>query len=322
MFESNHQNIDLAPAIRALQIGEHQRALKWAEHAVDVFWKNGDIRVGHALAIYNFANRAGGAKASPFEDMSDLPADAVGKLADESLELAQELNGNWCVDSLVDVWQFVEQEFGVGSELANQLSVAIKEKSYDFEAMSDVDPLWDDDRIALRQQEILRLEVKKQMELACEETLLLARDLSAAGRQREAIDCYRTAIDGASQLEDPSAKIDAFLQCGAYLDRLGRSDQAESLLRRAAGLAKQSRQREMYAEVMSALGICLFHLGKVDSAKKALYQSLKLLGLESEKAQPVLRHLDCINRDVACDCEPLEVDSMNRYLDDSGIEVA
>ena len=289
---------------------------------MDVYWKNGDARVGTALAIYSFASRAGGSTVSVFNELDDLPVDCVNKLGVESLELSQELNGNWCVDSLSDVWRFVEQNFGAENELANQLSVAIKEKSYDFESRSDDVSAWDEDRIALRQQEIIRLEVKKQMELACEETLLLARDLSRAGRHKESLECYRTAIDGASQLQDPSAKIDAFHQCGVFFDGLGRSDQAESLLRQAAGLAKQSRQRERYADVMNSLGVCLFHCGKHDSAKKALYQSLKLLGLENEKAQPVLQHLDCINRDVDCDCERLSDGAMALAVEDGGVEVA
>jgi len=321
VFEKSHQSIDLSPAVRALEICEHERARSFSEYAVGEYWKQGDVRVAKALAIYSLASRACGAKSSVLEELDDLPGVCVEELAKETLDLAQEFNGNWCVESLGDVWQLVGQRFGEEGHLASQLQVAIKEKSYDFCQSAQGDIGLDANRIALRQQEILRLEVKKQMEQACEETIALARDLIAGGHYKEAVECYRTAIEGASQLKDPAARIAALHECGAFFDSMGQFEQSETLLRIAAGVAKSSRQRETYAEVLASLGACLFHSGKVESAKKALYQSLKQLGLDHEKSEPVLKHLDSINRGVACDCELPGVGPAANIIDGSTIEV-
>ncbi len=321
MFEKIHQSIDLSPAIRALEIGEYERALSWSEQAVDQYWKQGDPRAGDAFAVYSLASRAGGRRESVFRELGDLPDQCVYRLTKATLELAREFSSNWCVEALSDLWLLLGQRYGEDSKLACQVKAAIKEKSFDFDPAASVDPQLDANRIALRQQEILRLEVKKQMEQACEETIALARDLAAGGHYKEAVECYRSAIEGSSQLKDPTSRIAALRECGIFFDRIGQFEQSESLLRIAASVAKKARKREAYAEILASLGSCLFHMGNIESAKKALYQSLKQLGLAHEKSAPVLKHLDSINRGVTCDCERLHGGPVANIVDGTVIEV-
>jgi tetratricopeptide (TPR) repeat protein len=227
-----------------------------------------------------------------------LPKSLSDSLVFEAARLHQKSHSDASSSMLSDVKGFLSNWIGEEHGYLHQLD----EGSGSDEKVEEL----------IAQIEGLKADGNKQ--LAVEVALELANEYTQRKMNRKACRLYKQVLRKSKRYELTELRIDGLLDFGKFFSQLGMVENAERVLRLAAGVAKRAGNRERYSHVLAALGVVLTHAGQ-QSAEKYLQKASSMLSPWDVAAEIVNHHLEAIRAGNSCDCPVTTVDSDSSEFD-------
>jgi len=281
-------------AVKLLDEGSLDQAYRSAELAVDDCWKFGNPEIVQALPLYAMLRHATGIGGDLFKSLDDMPAAFSSKLLSEAMLLHERRHDKASSLMLADVNRFLKRWGNEQPTFSDKVAPA----KGDDEKVTDL----------ILQIEDLKQEGKR--DLALETTLQLANEYAHRGNKRRAYGNFMEVLRKSKQSGRTSVRIDALLDFGQFMSRLGKLDDARRVLRLGVGVAKKARDKERFAHLIAALGIVLMHAGEKDGAKNCLKKANAMLSPWDLDADIVKEHLEALKEDMPCGC-PEATDSFS-----------
>jgi tetratricopeptide (TPR) repeat protein len=285
-----------------LRLGRAEGALKYADAAVQNFWRNGHPRVATALAVRAEALKAAGRDTPPFAHLEGLPNEIIEEMAEHVIERVEHTDPLLSRQVLLDLAHFMTARFGESRQIT--LNVLARLGNLESDLGEQGDPqirLWAIRRVidACDQDGHLRDALQAMQGLA------LA--YSDAGQQEDALAAYQEVVARADRLGQPGLLSQARRNYGLYLAESGRRREAEEQMRLAVTDAERSSDtdeevREMLGRAQVALGIFLQHGEQFPEARQLLAQALQLLDPAHPDAVCGRSHLTAIEAGSSCGC--------------------
>ena len=273
--------------------GELKVALVEAELAVDQFWKDGDSKITQALPLLSLLRHASQSEEDTFESLDDLPTSFSPQLLSEATLLHEEHQSDASMKMMADVNGFIKRWVG--------------EENQTWHEQADFNPLADD-RIESLKSQITQFYSDGSRDRAIEASLELANEYANLGQDKRAFKLFRQVVEKSKRAGRTNIRIDGLLDFGQFMSRIEKLDDAERLMRLAAGVARKANDREKYAHVIAALGVVLMHQGKDEQAIKYLEKARLLLTVWGVDSDTVNQHLEALRKGVSCNCiESLEL---------------
>ena len=238
--------------------GDFKAAARKAESAVDLCWQYSDEKIALALPLLSYIGHSTGNTSNLFDELDDFPKSLSSLLVEEAARIDSEFGDKASAKVVVDVNQFV-----LGKQLDTELNKRLRGKEAD-------------EKIRLLQEQIVALKTAGKRKLCLETMLELANEFSFRNQNLKAIDMYRLVLKQAWGYGFEDVRIDGLLDFGTFFKKLNRLEDAEHVLRLGAGVARNCRDRERYAQVIAELGIVMARLQQ-PSATRYLQKSREML---------------------------------------------
>jgi tetratricopeptide (TPR) repeat protein len=274
-------------AMNLLEQGSLEAATRAAELAVDDYWKFGSEEITRALPLYSMLRHATGCAGDVFESVNDLPAAFSSRLLSEAAQLHEVRDDEASWKMYVDVKNFLYGRGDAPSTFQDELLPSATAEN---------------EKIAGLIAQVSQLEKDGKPDLALETALQLANEYADRGCKRRAYGNFREVMRKAKRRGRTTIRIDALLDFGQFMSRLGKLDDANRALLLAAGIARKAREKERFAHAVAALGVVLMHAGKIESAMQRLKTADKMLNPWDLEADIVKEHLEAIAAKRPCDC--------------------
>ena len=274
-------------AMNFLDQGSLETASREAELAVDDFWKYGSLEVTRALPLYSMLRHATGVGGDVFKTLDDMPTEFSKNLLSEATLLYENHGDEASAKMLADVNRFLQRW---GNEQPT------------FKERSTSPALVEDEKIAGLIAQIQQLDKDGKREIALEMTLQLANEYADRNCKRRAYGNFMQVLRKSKREDRTGLRIDALLDFGQFMSRLGKLEDAKRALRLAAGVAKKSREKQRFAQAVAALGVVLLHAGENESAWQRLKTADKMLSPWDLEADIVKEHLEAMKEKRSCDC--------------------
>ena len=278
-----------------LRKGDFADAVAVAEEALVNLWKNRHERVATALAVraeaLMFDARKGADLFGPTERLPDellrRTADAVFQRADESDPGILSL----VLEELVPVLtkrlgESDDHVLGALSRIAN-----LECQFGDHRA-----------RVHAARRLVAACEAGGRAKMVVQALMGLALAQGDAGDLDDCDASYRTAVERAAALDDPTLVSQARRNYGLFQSGRGQKAEAEATMRAAAADAEQSGNAEVLARARIALGIFLQHNGRLDEARPLLADAVAALEPAHPDAVTARSHLMAVEGGSACGC--------------------
>jgi tetratricopeptide (TPR) repeat protein len=281
----------LSSAQELLQQNRLDDASREAELAVDQYWMTGDSQIAAALPLLSTIRHATGGSESLFSNLDDLPKSLSDSLVFEAARLHEEFHSEASSGMLSDVNEFLANWIGEEHGYHQQLA-EVERRDVEDDADEKIEEL-------IAQIEGLKADGRKK--LAVEVALELANEYTLRKMNRKACRLYKQILRKSKRYELTELRIDGLLDFGQFFSQLGMLENAERVLRLAAGVARKASDRDRYSHVLASLGVVLAHAGK-ESAEKYLQKASSMLSPWDAEAEIVNRHLESIRNGESCDC--------------------
>ena len=131
---------------------------------------------------------------------------------------------------------------------------------------------------------------------------------------RKACSLFKQVLVKSKRYGLTKVRIDGLLDFGQFFSRLGKVEEAERVLRLAAGVARKAQDNDRYPHTIAALGVVLAHAGS-DSAKHYLTKAKQLLSPWDVETDIVNEHLEAIHEGRPCDCPEMAGVSLPSVID-------
>lgn len=273
-----------------LEEGSIDAAVRKAELAVDEFWRDGDSRIAEALPLLSFLRHKSQIDGDIFTTLDDLPASFYDALLAEATHLHQQRQESASKKMLSDVDRFLRT-----CVADSQLENAVATETPDSKEVAD-------EKITDLRSQIVQFYADGKRELAVEASLELANEYAIRGKDRRAFNLYLQVLKKSKRPDRSKVRVNSLLDFGRFMSRIGKTSDAERLLRVAAGVAKKSADSEKFAQAVASLGVVLMHRSKNESAKKFLEKAHSMLSPWDVESDKVNDHLEALRSGTACDC--------------------
>ena len=287
-----------------LQQNSFDAASREAELAVDQYWMTGDAQIAAALPLLSTIRHAIGVDGSLFSSLDDLPKSLSDSLVFEATRLHQNSHSDASFRMLSDVKEFLSNWIGEEQNYLHQLD----------EGISADEGISSDEKVEELIAQIEGLKADGNKQLAVEVALELANEYTQRKMNRKACRLYKQVLRKSKRYELTELRIDGLLDFGKFFSQLGMAENAERVLRLAAGVARKAGNRERYSHGLAALGVVLMHSGH-PSAKKYLQKAISMLSTWDVEAEIANHHLEAIRAGNSCDCPVTTVDSDSSEFD-------
>ena len=267
--------------------GDFDAAICEAELAVDEFWRDADPRIAAALPLLSFLQHKNQIGVDLFTTLDDLPTRFSEELLAEAKLLHEEQQNVASERMLSDVERFLRTWSGQSL----QENVVLPDT---MDAS--------DEKITELRSQILQFYADGKRDLAVETSLELANEYAIRRKDRRAFGIFVQVLKKSKRPGRTSIRINGLLDFGQFMSRLGRTDDAERLLRLASGVAKKARDSEKFSHAIASLGVVLMHASKNEQAKKYLKKASQLLSPWDVESDIVNDHLEALREGRSCDC--------------------
>lgn len=273
-----------------LSQGQLGSASREAELAVDGFWKEGDARITQALPLLSMLRHCRQAEGDLFESLVDLPTSFSDSLMFESMSLHEQYQNDASAKMMADVNRFMKRwaNDSIFEEVPLQ-DEAVEKKPVD-------------EKVSCLREQIAQFYADGKRDLAVEASLQLANEYALRGKNKRAFKLFTQVAAKSKRPERTPVRIDCLLDFGQFMSRNSKLTDAERLLRIAAAVARNARDKDRFARVLVALGVVLAHQSKDDSAKKYLEKAKSMLNVWDVEIDIVEQHLAALADGVSCEC--------------------
>lgn len=288
----------LGSAQSLFESGEFEAALTEAELAVDECWKTGASQIAAALPFLSMLRHTTGENESLFRDLQDLPKSLSSDLTSQAKLLHEHARSAASARMLADVNQFVETWIA-------------SDNNPDLRVVPDAN---DDEKVSELMAQIKQLRASGRKSVAVEIALELANEYVHRNEDRKACSLFKQVLVKSKRYGLTKVRIDGLLDFGQFFSRLGKVEEAERVLRLAAGVARKAQDNDRYPHTIAALGVVLAHAGS-DSAKHYLTKAKLLLSPWDVETDIVNEHLEAIHEGRPCDCPEMAAVSLPSVID-------
>jgi len=281
-----------------LEANHLDAAMREAELVVDHCWMMGDSQIAAALPLLSTIRHAHGVTQSVFSELDELPRSLSSDLVAEATILHEESSNDASSSMLSDLNDFLGTWLGEGH-------------GYDLLPAEENEV---DEKVDELIAQIERLKAEGNKKLAVEVALELANEYALRKMNRRACKLYKQVLKKSKRYNQTEVRIDGLLDFGQFFSRLGMGEEAERVLRLAAGVARKAADQDRFARVMVALGVVLAHGGK-ESAERYLLKANSMVSLWDVEAGIVSHHLEAIREGKSCGCPRIENPSTSSGID-------
>ncbi|QEG23183.1 hypothetical protein [Mariniblastus fucicola] len=179
-------------------------------------------------------------------------------------------------------------------------SPAIQPDEPEPETVEPTNPV--DEKIHDLRAQIKQFYAEGERELAVETSLELANEYAIRGKKQRASDLFVQVLKKSKLKQRTKLRLAGLLDFGRFLLRIRKPNEAQRILRIAAGVAKKAGDEEKFSLAIAWLGIALMHDGQRDAAKRFLGKAATQLSPWDVEADLVKQHLEALDEGSDCAC--------------------